>query len=56
MMKQLIIILIAIAPFSWLDAQDIHFTQTSNTPLLINPAAAGVYDGWDRVIINQRNQ
>lgn len=39
-----------------LSAQDIHFTQTAQTPLLINPAAAGVYDGWERVIINHRNQ
>ena len=37
-------------------AQDLHFTQTAQTPLLINPAAAGVYDGWERVIINHRNQ
>lgn len=36
--------------------QDIHFTQMSQTPLLINPAAAGVFDGWERVIINHRNQ
>ncbi|TNF45759.1 MAG: type IX secretion system membrane protein PorP/SprF [Bacteroidetes bacterium] len=36
--------------------QDIHFTQTAQTPLLINPAAAGVYDGWERVMINHRNQ
>lgn len=37
-------------------AQDLHFSQTSQTPLLINPAAAGVFDGWERVIINHRNQ
>lgn len=37
-------------------AQDLHFSQTAQTPLLINPAAAGVYDGWQRVIINQRTQ
>jgi type IX secretion system PorP/SprF family membrane protein len=37
-------------------SQDLHFSQTSQTPLLINPAAAGVYDGWERVIINHRNQ
>ena len=36
--------------------QDIHFTQTAETPLLVNPAACGVYDGWERVIINHRNQ
>lgn len=37
-------------------AQDLHFSQTAQTPLLINPGAAGVYDGWERVIINHRNQ
>ena len=37
-------------------AQDIHFSQTAQTPLLINPGAAGVFDGWQRAIINQRSQ
>lgn len=37
-------------------SQDLHFSQTAETPLLINPGAAGVYDGWERVIVNQRNQ
>ncbi|MDP4797615.1 MAG: PorP/SprF family type IX secretion system membrane protein [Crocinitomicaceae bacterium] len=37
-------------------SQDIHFAQSSQTPLLINPGATGVYDGWERVIINHRNQ
>lgn len=37
-------------------AQDIHFSQTSETPLLINPGATGVYGGWERVQINHRNQ
>lgn len=37
-------------------SQDLHFSQTAQTPLLINPAVAGVYDGWERVIINHRNQ
>lgn len=37
-------------------AQDIHFSQTAQTPLLINPAAAGVLDGWQRAIVNQRSQ
>lgn len=36
--------------------QDIHFTQMTQTPLLINPASAGVFDGWERVNINHRNQ
>lgn len=37
-------------------AQDIHFTQSSQTPLWINPAITGVYDGWERVIVNHRSQ
>lgn len=37
-------------------AQDLHFTQTTQTPLLINPGATGVYDGWERIIMNHRNQ
>lgn len=37
-------------------AQDMHFAQSSQTPVFINPAAAGVFDGWERVIINHRNQ
>ena len=38
------------------NSQDIHFSQVAQTPLFINPAAAGVYDGWERVILNHRNQ
>lgn len=50
---------IVIASILWLggvNAQDLHFSQTAQTPLLINPAAAGVFDGWERVIVNHRNQ
>jgi len=36
--------------------QDLHFSQTSQTPLFINPAAAGVFDGWERITVNHRNQ
>lgn len=39
-----------------LKAQDLHFSQTLQTPTLINPAATGVFEGYERVIINQRNQ
>jgi len=51
-------VLTAAVFFSALSAagQDIHYTQTAETPLLVNPAACGVYDGWERVIINHRNQ
>lgn len=37
-------------------AQDIHFSQYSETPQLINPGATGVYDGYVRAIINYKNQ
>lgn len=53
-MKKVLLIATLIAGNTF--GQDIHFTQTSQTPLLINPAAAGVYNGWERVIINHRNQ
>lgn len=53
-MKKVLLVAAFIATNAF--GQDIHFTQTSQTPLLINPAAAGVYNGWERVIINHRNQ
>jgi len=37
-------------------AQDIHFSQLSETPLLVNPANTGNFDGYQRAIINYRNQ
>jgi len=37
-------------------AQDIHFTQANQVPMLINPAAAGVFNGWERISINHKNQ
>jgi len=37
-------------------AQDIHFSQYSNTPLLINPALAGEFKGNGRFMLNYRNQ
>jgi type IX secretion system PorP/SprF family membrane protein len=55
-MKRVCAILIGLGFISVLNAQDIHFSQSSRTPLFINPAAAGVYDGWERVVINHRNQ
>lgn len=51
-----IILLFALFSVFGVHAQDLHFSQTAQTPLLINPGAAGVYDGWERVIINHRNQ
>ncbi len=37
-------------------AQDIHFSQVYETPLLISPANTGFYNGYFRAIANYRNQ
>jgi type IX secretion system PorP/SprF family membrane protein len=37
-------------------AQDIHFTQSNETAMLINPAATGLFSGWERVTFNHKNQ
>lgn len=36
--------------------QDIHYTQVATNQMLSNPAAAGVFDGWERVTANHKNQ
>ena len=37
-------------------AQDIHFSQWNETPLLLNPATAGFYKGYERFILNHKSQ
>lgn len=37
-------------------AQDIHFSQLSQSPLMVNPANTGLFDGYQRAIINYRSQ
>ncbi len=39
-----------------ISAQDFHFSQISETPILINPAATGLFNGWERFHVNHRNQ
>lgn len=55
-MRRIILTLASTLLLAGAQAQDFHFSQTAQTPLLINPAAAGVFDGWERVIVNHRNQ
>lgn len=55
-MKKIIFLLTFLSCFYPIKAQDIHFAQSIQTPLFINPAACGVFNGWERVIINYRNQ
>lgn len=49
----LLLLLIAARP---LQAQDIHFSQINESPLWLNPANAGFYNGYMRASINYRNQ
>ena len=57
MKKDSIYILILVFFFSIKSfGQDIHFAQFLQTPQLINPAAAGIFDGKIRGILNYRSQ
>ena len=38
------------------NAQDIHFTQLNEAPMLLNPSYAGMFQGWERVAVNHKNQ
>lgn len=38
------------------NGQDIHFTQSQQAPMLINPGATGIFNGWERVMVNHKNQ
>jgi len=58
-MKRVFLILVLIFSLSVLKivkAQDVHFSQFSQTPQLINPASTGVFEGSFRGIINYRKQ
>lgn len=53
--RKLIILLISCACATG-NAQDIHFAQSAQIPILINPANTGLFMGWERVILNHRQQ
>ncbi len=55
-MKKIATIAISLCVLHSVSAQDFHFSQSDQMPLLINPAAAGVFDGWERIGINHRTQ
>lgn len=55
-MKKLFISFGLLAASSAVFAQDLHFSQILQSPNLVNPGAVGVYDGWERVAVHQRNQ
>lgn len=55
-MKKLVGILAAVLVFAGVKAQDIHFSQFNETPMHLNPAYTGLFDGLFRVNLNYRNQ
>jgi type IX secretion system PorP/SprF family membrane protein len=55
-MKKGVFILLLCLLAKHASAQDFHFSQISETPILINPAATGLFNGWERFHVNHRNQ
>jgi type IX secretion system PorP/SprF family membrane protein len=53
-MKKLIFLLMLMGHLSF--SQDIHFSQFNASPLNINPAFTGLFNGTGRVVLNHRNQ
>jgi type IX secretion system PorP/SprF family membrane protein len=56
MKKGFLIILIVCFCGKLLPAQDIHFSQINNTPLILNPSLTGNFDGDVRAVINAKQQ
>lgn len=50
----MIILLSGIVSFAF--SQDIHFSQFNNSPLTLNPASTGVFNGDIRAILNYKSQ
>lgn len=55
MRKRIVVFIFCISAI-FAGAQDIHFSQIQESPLWLNPANAGVFNGYFRGIINYRNQ
>ena len=56
MLKRALVLCIGILFLANLSGQDIHYSQFFNSPLNLNPALAGVYNGNARVHANFKNQ
>jgi type IX secretion system PorP/SprF family membrane protein len=50
----LVVLLLTVPSFT--QGQDVHFSQFYNTPMAVNPALTGVFDGIARVCNNYRSQ
>ena len=55
-MKRLLFILIVLTGIKAVNAQDPHFSQFFSSPLTLNPANTGKFDGVIRIAGNYRNQ
>jgi len=53
---QIIIVIVCMVSGGWLGAQDIHFSQYERSPLTLNPALTGAYEGTFRVGVIYRDQ
>lgn len=56
MKKTIIGLFCLIISAGMLRAQDIHFSQYNDAPLMVNPSLAGFFDGSHRVALNYKNQ
>lgn len=54
--KYIILILLCLAPLRFLFSQDIHYSQFYASPLDMNPAYTGVFDGFCRAGLSFRTQ
>ncbi len=52
----IVFILLILSNVEVINAQDVHFSQFTQTPQLINPGATGVFGGSFRGIVNYRTQ
>jgi len=55
-MKKFVILFILSGIVSFAFPQDIHFSQFNNSPLTLNPASVGVFNGDIRAILNYKSQ
>ncbi len=55
-MKKFLFILVCMTGIGYVQAQDPHFSQFFSSPLTLNPAYTGKFDGTFRVAGNYRNQ
>ncbi len=55
-MRKLFLFIASAGMATAVSAQDLHFSQVLQSPVLLNPGAVGVYDGWERAVVHHRNQ